>query len=90
MLIHGILRAYYIKCGKPACACANDRAKRHGPYWYLLWQQDGKLRRRYVPKAELEQVRAAVEARQAFVPRMREWRRQAMALAGVVKRLAAE
>jgi Family of unknown function (DUF6788) len=24
-----------VRCGKPACGCATEVRRRHGPYWYL-------------------------------------------------------
>ena len=31
-----------MKCGKAYCACASDPAKRHGPYYELTYQAEGK------------------------------------------------
>ena len=31
-----------MKCGKAACACQNDPAKRHGPYFEWTYKADGK------------------------------------------------
>ncbi len=44
----------------------------HGPYWYLMWRQEGRLRKRYVRPAEVEAVRAACDAERE---RVRRWRR---------------
>jgi hypothetical protein len=50
-----------VQCGKPECCCAHG--ERHES-WRLVWRgPDGKQRRRYVRRAELEQVRAIVTAR---------------------------
>jgi len=31
-----------MKCGKPSCACQNDPAKRHGPYFEWTYKAAGK------------------------------------------------
>jgi hypothetical protein len=52
-LIHEIKR-----CGKPRCRCLEGEP--HGPYWYRRWREGGRLRRQYVPRTQLEQVRTAI------------------------------
>jgi hypothetical protein len=53
-----------IRCGKPNCECRGDY--RHGPYAYLYWRDGiGRANRRYVPKAEVDEVRTIIERRQA-------------------------
>jgi Family of unknown function (DUF6788) len=60
----GAVCKQYVKCGTPNCRCT--RGELHGPYWYRFWRNDeGKLHRQYVRKADLERVRAACAARQA-------------------------
>jgi hypothetical protein len=51
------------QCGTPGCRCAQGRL--HGPYWVRRWREDGRLRRAYVPRDQVAQVRAAIT----------EWRR---------------
>lgn len=41
-------RSEWVRCGKPTCACRDGR--RHGPYVYKYWRQDGRLRKAYVGK----------------------------------------
>ena len=76
MLIRGSLREQYVKCGKPDCACAQDRDKRHGPYWVLYWRERGRLRERHVTQEELPIIRAAVERRKQIVQRIQQWKRE--------------
>ena len=38
------------------------RGKVYGPYWYRFYREGGKLRKVYVPAADLERVRAECEA----------------------------
>jgi hypothetical protein len=76
MLIKGILQQRYVRCGKVNCACAGDPARRHGPYWYLLWWEGTRLRKRYIPRTKLEAMRQLVEQRVEFVHTLRAWRRE--------------
>ena len=57
----GALCRQWVKCGAGGCRCA--RGELHGPYWYLLWWEHGRTRKRYVPPAELDAIRAAILAR---------------------------
>lgn len=61
-----------VRCGKPNCKCATSEY-RH-PSTCLFWRDGyGKLRRRYVRKAEVNEVREIIELRQAIA---REQRRE--------------
>ena len=45
----------------PGSVCAQYRRrgdKLYGPYWFRFWREDGKLRKVYVRKDELEAIRA--------------------------------
>jgi hypothetical protein len=55
------LVSYRVRCGKPNCRCAEGAA--HGPYWCLRWREGGVQRRRYVRRADVAAVRAAIEGR---------------------------
>ncbi|GAB4379745.1 MAG: hypothetical protein Kow00121_34510 [Elainellaceae cyanobacterium] len=39
-----------VRCGKAGCKCVGKNGELHGPYWYVYWRDDGKLRSRYVGK----------------------------------------
>ncbi|BAU16139.1 hypothetical protein LEP3755_67060 (plasmid) [Leptolyngbya sp. NIES-3755] len=39
-----------VRCGKAGCKCAGMDGELHGPYWYVYWREDGKLKSRYVGK----------------------------------------
>lgn len=43
-----VVAQYVTRCGK-----------RHGPYWYRMWREGGRLRKAYVRPEELEAVRQA-------------------------------
>jgi hypothetical protein len=45
----GTLRLEMVKCGKERCKKC-ERGEGHGPYWYLYFRRDGKLRSRYKGK----------------------------------------
>lgn len=49
------------RCGKVRCRCA--RGQLHGPYARLVWREDGRTRRRYLPR---DQVPAALAARASY------------------------
>ena len=57
----GVVRPQWVRCGRLGCRCA--RGELHGPYHYRFWREGGRLRKAYVPPAELGQVRAQCEAR---------------------------
>jgi hypothetical protein len=38
----------YQKCGKPTCACKDGR--KHGPYIYAEWRENGRPKTAYVGK----------------------------------------
>jgi hypothetical protein len=57
----GVVCAQRVWCGKPSCRCA------YGPghlAYYRFWREGGRLRKRYVRRADLAAVRAACSARQ--------------------------
>lgn len=57
--VNGILKKYYIRCGKDNCRCMTKN-KLHGTYWYLIWDDKIKTRKRYVKKKDLDIVRASI------------------------------
>lgn len=50
-----------VRCGKSSCRCL--RGEKHGPYYYLRYEEwdpqarDYRYRREYVPKKEVRRVR---------------------------------
>ena len=51
--------AQYVKCGKPNCKCALGQS--HGPYFAAFWKEDGRIRKRYIRLADVEQMRELSE-----------------------------
>jgi hypothetical protein len=77
----GTVHRQRVRCGKPRCRC------RHGePHlaFYLFWHEGGKLRKRHIPRSDVDAVRAACTARRDRERRERQelqaWRRQYSAL----------
>ncbi len=63
-------------CGKPGCACATDRAARHGPYYeWSRWEND---RRVYVslPKSHAPGLARAIRNHRRLRQLMRLWERE--------------
>jgi len=52
--------AQFVRCGKPDCRCASG--KLHGPYFYCFWREGGRLRKAYIPKADVDEVRDICQA----------------------------
>jgi hypothetical protein len=73
----GVIRLQWVRCGKPGCRCAAGQL--HGPYPYRFWREGARLRKAYVRPADLEQVRAACQARASLREQLRDgwrqWRR---------------
>jgi len=56
----GTIRAEWVRCGKAACRCATGR--RHGPYVYRRWREDGRQRRQYVRAGDRPKIEAVIAA----------------------------
>ncbi len=65
----GTIIAEMKRCGRPNCRCSQGFS--HGPYYYHYYRCGGRLRKRYVRPDNLEQVRAAIQARRKMEL---EWR----------------
>ncbi len=62
----GSLSERYVKCSKPGCACSQDPAARHGPYYSLTRKIAGQTQSQWVPADQAERVRAQLAAGQEF------------------------
>lgn len=61
-MVQGGLSSTTRTCGKPACPCHADPARRHGPNLYFTWRSNGRAHALYVPPqyaAEAEAAQAA-------------------------------
>ena len=61
-MVQGGLSSTTRMCGKPACPCHQDPAKRHGPNLYFTWRANGKGQALYVPPEHAQEARAAQAA----------------------------
>ena len=71
----GALYWRYIECRKEKCRCKKDKKYRHGPYPYLTYVENGKVRVGYVGKEELSIVEQGASRYVTFwknMARMRE------------------
>src|SRR5688500_3008296 len=50
----------YVRCGKPKCRCVGGAL--HGPYFYHFTRENGRLRKRYNKKADVEAEKRALAA----------------------------
>lgn len=60
-------RNEWIRCGKPACKCANGAF--HGPYTYKYWREDGRVKKSYVGKPAATRAERAAPTAAAPPPR---------------------
>lgn len=65
-MAQGSLSELTRQCGDPACACAHDPARRHGPHLYFNYKADGKAHSVYVPAEQSETVKSAHSAWRQF------------------------
>ena len=63
-MVTGSLVEQYVTCGKPTCRCA--RGEKHGPLYYLYWKEAGRSRSLYVPREEVETLRAQLDTYRQF------------------------
>jgi len=70
----GCVCEQWTRCGKAGCRCA--RGELHGPYYCRMWREQGRLRKSYVPAADVERVRAQCE-RERMRKRRERRKRQA-------------
>ncbi|PYT79158.1 MAG: hypothetical protein DMG41_38960 [Acidobacteria bacterium] len=63
-ICEGTLVERWMQCGKPNCACATDRASRHGPYYQLSWKEKGKTVSRRLPAEHATLYRQWIANRQ--------------------------
>ena len=54
----GSVHMEFKRCGKVKCRCAKGNL--HGPYFTRRWRENGRLRRQYVPMAQLRAVLIAI------------------------------
>ena len=85
----GVVLPQLVRCGKPTCRCSS-REDLHGPYFYRFHREGGRLRKTYVPKHLLEDVRAACRRRQLREREQRHRRAESQALLRALRERARE
>ena len=70
-LLPGSLSLSHLRCGKPACHCADRRDPGH-PVWTYTFMVDGKKHTQHIPKEILEEVQTRVAAGREFQDAVRE------------------
>ena len=58
LMLHGSIVERFSTCSRPACKC--HRGERHGPRRYLVVNEDGRQRQKYIPNAQVEAARMGV------------------------------
>lgn len=71
----GSLQIEWKRCGRANCCCT--RGSLHGPYYRLFWRDSsGKQRTKYVPWAEVDKVKAAIDRYHELYPAIWEMRQK--------------
>ena len=60
-------------CGRPGCACAQDPAARHGPYFEWGYMRAGKLAHRQVSAQHAAVLRHAIKNYRMARKLLRDW-----------------
>jgi hypothetical protein len=75
-MLAGVVCWQWVRCGRVGCRCA--RGQLHGPYAYRFYRRGKRLCKEYVPKALVDQVVEACNARREFYRQLKasrqEWR----------------
>lgn len=68
----GAVCAQKVRCGKPTCKCS--RGELHGPYFYRFVWQNGRQRKLYIRRDDVEQIRQACKTNRDEAHRRRKER----------------
>lgn len=58
-ILHGSWVERYSTCSRPNCKCQGG--EKHGPRYYLVVNEDGRQRQKYIPKSQVSAAREGVE-----------------------------
>lgn len=86
-ILPGYVACVRVRCGKSNCRCA--RGQRHVAYYHVT-KQGGERERRYIRRAEVEQVRAACQAHRELQAELLAGRRQYSQLIRLAKAMFRE
>jgi hypothetical protein len=74
----GSIHIQYVRCGRPNCRCASGRRECwHGPHFYYFYRLEGKNRKRYVRRDQVEWIRSICEVRRQTQAQIKREQRQA-------------
>ena len=73
LLCSGTLLKLMKTCGKPTCACAQDPAARHGPYYQWGHMKAGSLVQRLVSPEQAGALRRAITNYRTVRKLLRAW-----------------
>ncbi len=49
------------RCNKPDCPACRSGGRGHGPYWYVYWREEGRLRSRYLGRSAPPEAGAGLQ-----------------------------
>ena len=68
-MLPGTVHEQWVRCGRANCKCS--RGERHGPYFYRIWRESGRLRKQYVKQDDVDDVRRSCQNRQQSCEQIR-------------------
>ena len=60
-IIRGTLKHSRLTCGNPGCRCRRAKRYRHGPYWYLSVNMDGRTKTRLLQDHHVPSIRQGIK-----------------------------
>ncbi len=72
-----------MRCGKSNCRCRTGEL--HGPYYYRFWRDGDRLRKEYVPRSRVGEVRERCAARQQMQNDLRVALSQWQTMSGLLR-----
>ena len=72
--LKGEVCTQFIRCNKPGCRCRGGQT--HGPYYYRVWREAGRVHKEYVKAENLAATRAACDAYRVSLGKLRDLRRR--------------
>jgi hypothetical protein len=86
----GSLSRQYNVCGKPGCRCkARPKPRRHGPYYKVSYVFRSRFTSRFVPRSQVQRVRAELANYKRLRRLMETWVGLALRLAKEKRKLTA-
>jgi hypothetical protein len=56
----GVIIKEKVRCGRKNCRCVREN-KLHGWYYYLYWREGKILKKSYIPKTEIDQLKQKIK-----------------------------